>query len=231
MDWNALLFMIFPYVSIFIALTVTGYRSLYRPFTISSLSSQLLERRKLYWGSISFHWGIVIILLGHLLALLFPRGLMLWNSVPVRLYLLELTGYGLGVWALAGLVILVWRRLSEGRIRAVSTWMDYLVLALLLVSAISGVITATAYRFGSYWFTAIFAPYLASIFTLRPQPALVASLPWVIQLHAFNFFLLLAVFPFSRLVHIITYPLGYLFRPWQIVVRVRKMRPAEGENI
>ncbi|MEJ2263573.1 MAG: respiratory nitrate reductase subunit gamma, partial [Anaerolineales bacterium] len=99
MDWNTLLFMIFPYVSIILAIAVTGYRSLYRPFTISRLSSQLLERRKLYWGSISFHWGIVIILLGHLLALLFPKGLMLWNSVPIRLYLLELTGYGLGVWA------------------------------------------------------------------------------------------------------------------------------------
>ncbi|MEJ2353367.1 MAG: respiratory nitrate reductase subunit gamma [Anaerolineales bacterium] len=231
MDWNTLLFMVFPYVSIILAIAVTGYRSLYRPFTISSLSSQLLERRKLYWGSISFHWGIVIILLCHLWALLFPKGLMLWNSVPIRLYLLELTGYGLGVWALVGLLILIWRRLSEARIRAVSTWMDYLVLALLLVSVVTGVITATGYRFGSYWFTAIFAPYLASIFTLRPQPALVASLPWVIQLHALNFFLLLVVFPFSRLVHIITYPLGYLIRPWQIVVRGRKMRPAEGENI
>ncbi|HZD58515.1 MAG TPA: respiratory nitrate reductase subunit gamma, partial [Anaerolineales bacterium] len=96
---------------------------------------------------------------------------------------------------------------------------------------VSGVITATSYRFGSYWFAAIFAPYLASIFTLRPQPLLLTSLPWVIQLHALNFFILLAVFPFSRLVHIITYPLGYLIRPWQIVVRVRKMRPVEGENL
>lgn len=223
MDWNTLLFMIFPYITIILAVAVTAYRAFYRPFTISSLSSQLLERKKLFWGSISFHWGIVIILAGHLLAVLFPKSLLLWNSVPLRLYLLEFTGLALGVWALGGLVVLIWRRVSEARIRAVSTWMDLVVLGLLLVSVITGVITATAYRFGSYWFTGVFTPYLASIFTLQPQPSLVAPLPWVIKLHALNFFVLLAVFPFSRLVHIITYPLGYLIRPWQIVVRNRKV--------
>jgi nitrate reductase gamma subunit len=231
MDWNSLLFLIFPYVSIILAVTVTFYRAVYRPFSISSLSSQLLERRKLYWGSISFHWGIVIILAMHLLAILFPSGILLWNSVPLRLYLLEFTGLALGVWALAGLLILVFRRLSERRVQAVTSTMDYVVLALLLVSVISGVATATLYRFGSYWFTAIFAPYLRSIFTLQPLPAMLAPLPWIIKLHALNFFILLAVFPFSRLVHIITYPLGYLFRPWQIVVRMRKAHDTGFENI
>ncbi|HEX6305462.1 MAG TPA: respiratory nitrate reductase subunit gamma [Anaerolineales bacterium] len=231
MDWNTLLFMIFPYIAITLAISVTAYRSFYRPFTISSLSSQLLERKKLFWGSISFHWGIIIILAGHLLAVLFPKSLLLWNSVPLRLYLLEITGLALGLWALGGLVVLIWRRVSEARIRAVSTWMDFVALALLLVSVITGVITASAYRFGSYWFAGVFTPYLASIFTLQPQPALVAPLPWVIKLHALNFFVLLAVFPFSRLVHIITYPLGYLIRPWQIVVRNRKVSAPGIETI
>jgi nitrate reductase gamma subunit len=100
--------------------------------------------------------------------------------------------------------------------------MDWIVLLLLLVSVVTGIWTATGYRFGSTWFTAVFTPYLWSILTLQPRPELVAPLPPVIQLHVFNFFLLLAIFPFSRLVHIITYPLGYIFRPWQIVVRARR---------
>ena len=95
MDWNELLFVIFPYISLAIFIVVSIYRAVFRPFTISSLSSQLLERRKLYWGSISLHYGIIIVLLGHLLALILPRGLVLWNSVPVRLYLLEFTGLAL----------------------------------------------------------------------------------------------------------------------------------------
>jgi nitrate reductase gamma subunit len=221
-NWNNFFFLILPYLALILALVVTVYRSLTRPFTISSLSSQLLERKQLFWGSISFHYGIVYILLGHLLALLFPKSLLLWNAVPLRLYLLEFTGIAMGVWALVGLLILIWRRAGNARIRAVSSAMDYLILFLLLVSVVTGVIVATAYRFGSYWFTSIFTPYLWSILTLRPQPELVAPLPWMIKLHVINFYILLALFPFSRLVHIITYPLGYLLRPWQIVIWARR---------
>ena len=221
MDWNTLLFLIFPYVAIILAIIVTVYRAVYRPFTISSLSSQLLESKKLYWGSIPFHWGILIILIMHLLAILLPRGLTLWNAHPIRLYLLEITGLALGLWSLSGLLVLIWRRLSNKHIQAVTTPMDVIILLLLLVSVVTGVVTATAYRFGSYWFTGVFTPYIISLFTLQPNVTLVAPLPWVIKLHVFNFFVLLVVFPFSRLVHIVTYPLSYLMRPWQIVVWYR----------
>jgi nitrate reductase gamma subunit len=218
---DQILFVIFPYVSLTLFLAVTAYRSIFREFTVSSLSSQLLERKKLYWGSISFHYGILLILLMHLLALIFPKGIVLWNSVPMRLYLLEFTGLALGLWSLIGLLILLWRRVAEPRIRAVSTPMDLILIALLLISVITGVLTATNYRFGSTWFAGVFAPYIGSILTLQPRPSLVSPLPWVIQLHVINFFVLLAVFPFSRLIHIITVPLGYLFRPWQIVIWLR----------
>lgn len=221
MDWNTLLFLIFPYIAIILAVVLTVYRAVYRPFTISSLSSQLLESKKLYWGSIPFHWGIVIILIMHLLAILLPGGLTLWNAHPIRLYLLEITGLALGLWALVGLLVLIWRRFSNKRVQAVTTPMDGVILILLLVSVVTGVITATAYRFGSYWFTGVLTPYIVSLLTLQPNIALVAPLPWMVKLHVFNFFVLLIVFPFSRLVHIITYPLSYLLRPWQIVVWYR----------
>lgn len=221
MDWNSLLFVIFPYVSIILAIAVTIYRSIVRPFSISSQSSQLLENKKLFWGSISFHWGIVLILLMHLTAILFPKSILLWDAVPLRLYLLELTGLALGLWSLGGLLILLWRRLTSRHVWAVTTPMDIMVLLLLLVSVVTGVITATAYRFGSYWFAGVFTPYITSLFILQPRLELVSPLPWLIKLHVLNFFILLAIFPFSRLVHIITYPLSYLLRPWQIVVWYR----------
>lgn len=230
MNWNNLEFVIFPYLSLAVFIVASIYRSVYRPFTISSLSSQLLERRKLYWGSIALHYGILLVLLGHLLALMLPQSLMLWNAVPVRLYLLEITGLALGIWATVGLLILVWRRLSERRIRVVTTPMDLVVLAFLLISAVSGILIATLYRFGSYWFTGVFTPYLWSILTLGPRPELVAPLPWVIKLHVLNFFILLIVFPFSRLVHIVTYPIGYLLRPWQIVIWARRRPKTASEK-
>ena len=224
MDWNTIFFVIWPYISLTIFVVVTVYRSIIRPFSISSLSSQLLENKQLYWGSISFHYGIVLVLLGHLLALLIPRSVVLWNAVPLRLYLLEITGLGLGLWSLAGLLILVFRRVTVRRVQVVTTPMDAFVLAALLVSVISGVLVATLYRFGSYWFTGVFSPYLLSLVTFTPQVELVAPLPWLIKLHVINNFVLAAIFPFSRLVHIFTYPIGYLIRPWQIVLWNRKIR-------
>ncbi len=224
---DTILFTLFPYIAGAIFIAVTVYRSIYRPFTVSSMSSQLLERKKLYWGSISFHYGIILVLLGHLLALVLPQSVRLWNAVPVRLYLLDLTGLAMGIWALAGLSILLYRRLTVKRVRVVSTPMDLVVLILLLVSVVTGVLIATLYRFGTLWFTAIFTPYLLSLLTFQPQLSLVSPLPFVIKLHVFNFFILLAVFPFSRLIHMITYPLGYLIRPWQIVVWNRKHKVAE----
>lgn len=226
MIWDTILFIIFPYISMTVAIAVTIYRSIYRPFSVSSMSSQLLERKKLYWGSISFHYGIVLVLLGHLLALLVPRELLILNAFPLRLYLLELTGLGLGIWALVGLVILLWRRLGEIRVRKVTTPMDLVVLVLVLVSALSGVLIATLYRFGISWFTVIFSPYLMSLFTFQPNLNLVTPLPWLVKLHVTNFFILLAVLPFSRLIHIITYPLRYIYRPWQIVIWNQKIRTA-----
>jgi len=224
MDWNTLLFVIFPYVALFTATIVTIYRSVYRPFSISSLSSQLLERQQLFWGSIPFHWGVTIILTGHLIAIFIPQSIVLWNAHPLRLYLLELSGIGLGLWATLGMTVLLWRQLTHPRVQAVSTPMDYVVIALILVSLVTGVIIASYYRWGSYWFTGIFTPYIMGILTFRPNAASLIPLPFTIKLHVFNFFLLAMAFAFSRLVHIIAWPLGYLLRPWQIVIWLRKTR-------
>lgn len=222
MNWDTIFFVILPYIALVVCIVASIYRSMYRPFTVSSMSSQLLEGRKLFWGSLPFHYGIVLVLLGHLFALVLPGQLQLWNSAPVRLYLLEATSLALGLWALVGLGVLLWRRLSDRRVRVVTTPMDLVLLLLLLVSAITGVLTATVYRFGSWWFTTVFTPYVWSVLTFRPLVSLVAPMPWLIKVHVVNFFILLAVFPFSRLIHMAAYPIGYLIRPWQILIWNRR---------
>jgi nitrate reductase gamma subunit len=221
-NWNLVLFVVVPYVALVLAVVVSVIRWRRYPFTVSALSSQLLESRRLFWGSVPFHWGLSLILLGHLAALLVPSGFKAWNGSPVRLYALEITGFALGLWTLFGLSVLVYRRLRTSRIRAVTTPMDLVVLFVILAQVITGGWTAVAYRWGSYWGTEVFVPYIRSLLTLQPRPELVAPLPLVLQLHAFLFFVFLALFPFTRLVHIITIPLGYLTRPWQQVVRNRR---------
>jgi len=225
MRWNLLLFDVLPYVALALAVAGTIWRWRTRPFTVSSLSSQLLERRKLFWGSVAFHWGITILLLAHLAVLILPRGLARWNQAPARLHALEITGVALGVWALVGLSILIFRRLSDPKVRAVTSRMDLIVLAVLAVQMVTGLWIAVGYRFGSLWAPAVFVPYVRSLLSLQPRSELVASLPLIPRLHLLAFFVLLAALPFSRLVHILSLPFGYLGRPWQIVLRMRSRRP------
>lgn len=222
MSANDMLFGVLPYVVIVLAVVVTVLRWRRFPFSVSSLSSQILESRKLYWGSVPFHWGISLILLAHLAALLVPSGFELWNGDQARLYLLEATGLTLALWAGFGLAMLAYRRLSSPRIRRVTTTADSVVLALIGVQIVTGVWMAVGYRWGSFWGTSVMVPYVRSLFTLSPETRYLEPLPWVMKIHVLGFFAFVAAVPFTRLVHMLTLPLGYLTRPWQRVVANRR---------
>ena len=218
---SMVLFVGFPYAALLLAIAVTVVRWRKAPFTVSSISSQLLESRKLFWGSIPFHWGILLILGGHLFTLFLPSTVQWWDGVPVRLYTVEITGLALAIWTLFGIGVLVYRRLVNSKVRVVTTPMDMVVLALLLVQVISGIWVAVGLRFGSMWAVGVVVPYIWSLVTLSPQPELVQPFPLVLQIHIISFWVFLAVFPFTRLVHIITFPVTYVTRPWQRVVHMR----------
>lgn len=221
MSSNDFLFGVTPYAVVLLAVVVGIARFRSAPFSVSSLSSQLLESRKLYWGSIPFHWGIVLVLAGHLVALIVPQSFVVWNRVPVRLYLLEFTGFALGLWAAFGIAVLIVRRLTTPRVRRVTSPMDLVVLVVVAIQIITGLWTAIGYRWGSYWGTGVAVPYMRSLFRLSPEVAYMEPLPWPVKLHVLSFFAFIAVFSFSRLVHIVTLPLQYLVRPWQKVVANR----------
>lgn len=219
MSGNEMLFVVFPYAAFALLVIVSIARWRLHQFTVSSMSSQLLESRRLFWGSIPFHWGLTLILVGHLAALIVPRSFEIWNSVPLQLLLLEITGMALGLWALFGIIVLIARRIQVPKVRSVTSTMDGVVLAVILAQIVTGLLIAIGYRWGSFWGTSVFVPYVRSLLTLSPRPELVEALPVVLKLHVLSFFVFMAVFPFSRLVHIVTLPLNYLTRPWQKVIR------------
>lgn len=208
---------IFPYVAITLAIVVALYRRASDQYTYSSLSSQFLESKKLFYGSIPWHYGIVTILIGHIIGFLIPRGVLAWNGVPVRLYILEVVALSLGFMALFGLIVAIIRRMSDARVMVVTSKMDVLLLLLLLLQAFTGVYTAIFYRWGSSWYAAAAAPYLWSIVTFSPNVNYVSGLPIITKIHIINAWVLFAIFPFSRLIHLVSLPIGYLTRPYQVV--------------
>ncbi len=221
--FDAFLFGALPYAALllFLVASIARYRGM--RFTFSSLSSQFLENRQHFWGMVPFHYGILTVLTGHLVAFLVPRAVLAWNGRPLRLYILEVTALAFGLLTLLGLVSIVARRTSLRSLRVVTNHADYAVLLLLLVQTVSGVAVAVLYPWGSSWYAATAAPYLWSLFTLNPAVASLAAMPWVVKLHIANAFLLLGFAPFSRLVHVLVAPLPYLWRRPQVV---RWYRPA-----
>jgi len=219
---DMILFGVFPYVAVALMVGVGIYRYCIDRYSWSSQSSQFLESRVLFWGSVPWHYAILIILLAHFLAFLVPSAWGIVLGSPLRLYLLEVTGLALGLSTLIAVFLLVFRRALNARVSAVTTVIDWLVLAALLLQVATGVYIAFTLRWGSVWYLHTASPWLWSLLKLDPQVQYLAALPGVVKLHAFNAFLIIALFPFSRLVHVVSVPLTYLTRPYQVVVWYRK---------
>ncbi len=213
-----ILYIALPYAALVLGLVGAIYGYTKREFAFSSQSSQFFEGQALFWGVQPFHWGALVLFTGHLLCAFFPSAVMSWNAVPARLFAFELASFAAGVLMLSGLLILLFRRLASARLRAVTTPMDYVVLLVLLSQVTLGILTAALYRWGSSWFAAVLSPYLISILKLAPSIGGVANMKGIIQAHVIMAFMVLALIPFSRLAHLLVFPLPYLWRPTQLVV-------------
>ena len=215
--FDVLLFAVLPYVAAALFVLVSVQRYVMRPFTYSSLSSQFLENRDHFWSLVPFHYGIIVVLTGHLIAFLIPQHVLWWNRHPLRLYVLEITALAFGLLALIGLIAALYRRLSRPRVKTVTTANDWVLVLLLLVQIYSGVHIAIFHRWGSSWYAAAMVPYLSSLLKLRPELGPIASMPWMVKVHVAGAFVLIGFFPFTRLAHVLVAPIPYLWRKPQLV--------------
>ena len=219
---NVILFVIFPYLAVVLAVVGSLYRYFTNRFSFSSLSSQFLENEMQFWGSMLWHYGILPTLLIHLAGFAIPGVMAALHSTPLQLYAAELAGKVFALMAFAGAGALLVRRMAFSRIRVVTTPMDWVVLLMLLNQVFLGLWTAFYCRWGAVWYLHTATPWVVSLVTFNPQPDYVASLPWVPKLHFLNATLLIALFPFSRLVHMLTFPFTYLWRRFQLVIWNRR---------
>ncbi|MDR5729735.1 MAG: respiratory nitrate reductase subunit gamma [Terriglobia bacterium] len=220
---NNFLFIAFPYIALVLAFGVGIYRHAKKPYTYSSLSSELLENRRLFWGSVPFHYGLVLILLAHLLAALLPSVAGWLLGGEIRRLVLEVTGMALGLYTLFGLIVLIVRRLApKSLVQAVTTYMDGLILFVLLIQIGSGIAIAIFDRWGGLWYLHTAVPWFWSLAALHPEMNTVVALPAFVKLHFVMGFVVILLFPFSRLVHLVMFPLQYLWRPHQVVIWNRR---------
>lgn len=223
---DTLLWVVYPYVclTVFVAGHVWRYR--YDKFGWTTRSSQLYENRLLRLGSPLFHFGILFVLMGHVIGLGIPATWTRAVGISQGAYHLMAVSIGAvaGVSTVVGMAILIYRRRTVGPVFSATTRMDktmYVFLATVIVLGLASTVIANV--FGHYDYREGVSIWFRGIFRFSMHPELMAEAPIGFQLHAITAFALFALWPFTRLVHVFSAPLGYLTRPY-IVYRSRDDR-------
>lgn len=228
---DVVLWVVLPYL--FLTVFVLGHvwRYRYDKFGWTTRSSQLYERRLLRWASPLFHFGILFVFLGHVLGLGIPKSWTQALGISDELYhLMAITiGTVAGVSTVVGLVLLIYRRRTVGPVFRATTRMDkfmYLVLAVVIALGMWNTIAGSILNLGGeYDYREGVSEWFRGIFRFALYPDLMADAPLGFQLHGMAAMFLFALWPFTRLVHVFSVPLGYLWRPY-VVYRARQPRGA-----
>jgi nitrate reductase gamma subunit len=222
--WDFLLWVAFPYAAS--AVFVVGHllRFRYDQFGWTSRSSQTYENRLLRWGSPMFHYGMLMVIGGHVVGLFIPKPWLEFFGITEHYYHLGATWLGsfAAVLTVAGLGILIYRRRLNGRVLLVTTVMDKVMYVLLGGTILFGTTATVLYQIfgGGYDYRGSISPWIRSLYGFQPDPALMSDVPFFFQLHVLCATTLFLLWPFTRLVHVFSAPLGYLVRPY-VVYRSR----------
>ena len=135
---DTMLFIVFPYAAMLLAVVGTIYRYINHRYTYSSLSSQFLENRMSFWASVTWHYSIILILIAHVIATLLPPVWGVLLADPLRLYFLEVTGWALAILSIFGCGMFIVRRLIYPRVKAVTSRMDWVILLVLFAQVVLG---------------------------------------------------------------------------------------------
>ncbi|QDO88713.1 respiratory nitrate reductase subunit gamma [Ornithinimicrobium ciconiae] len=239
---STFLWVIFPYICLAVFVVGHIWRYRYDKFGWTTRSSQLYESKLLRIGSPLFHFGILGVAGGHFLGLVIPQSLTDRIGMSHGMYHFIAMAFGIpaGIAAVVGLAILIYRRRTVGPVFSATTINDkamYAVLAVVMFLGIWNTIAGGIFTIGGeYNYRDGVSPWFRQIFWFQPDTALMAGgvprsggaaldpAPLGFQLHALAAFLLIAMWPFTRLVHVFSAPIGYFTRPY-IVYRSRDSRP------
>jgi nitrate reductase gamma subunit len=208
---DLLAFVAYPYLCLAVFIVGHAYRYITDRYAWNSHGSELIEKKALFYGSYIFHFGILGTLAGHATGLLIPQTIFDRFGIDTAAHT-ALAHYGgrvVGFCAFFGVLILLARRLFIRRIRLMTTPTDFIVLFGL--AFVTGVGTYDVF-FGGFHVLDTIAPWIRGILILQPDPRLMAAVPFAYKLHILAAFTLLAFSPFTRLVHIWSVPLFYIFR-------------------
>ncbi|MEU5576508.1 respiratory nitrate reductase subunit gamma [Streptomyces huasconensis] len=216
--WGAL-----PYIAFVLLVAGTIWRYRYDKFGWTTRSSQVYESKLLNIASPMFHYGILFVLVGHLVGLFLPESWTDKAGVSEHTYhLFSLYGgTAAGVLLVLGILLLLYRRRTNTPVFRATTANDKLMYLVLFAAIVLGMVAKLLHTSGDgYNYRASIAPWARSLFTLRPDIDAMTGVPLMYEIHAVVGMVLFALVPFTRLIHMFSAPLQYLFRPY-VVYRSR----------
>lgn len=213
---DVFMWVIFPYICLTIFVLGHIWRYRFDKFGWTSRSSQMYESRVLRWANPMFHFGILAVFFGHVMGLGIPQSWTDAVGISEGMYHFMAISVGIvaGVSTIVGLIGLLYRRRFTKIVLGATTRMDKLMYLMLAVVILTGLINTGSGVVGQYNYREGVSVWFRSIFYFNPQPELMADAPLSFQLHGLLAIALFAVWPFTRLVHAFTAPLGYFFRPY-----------------
>ncbi len=225
---SAVLWTALPYVSFILLAAGLAWRYRTDQFGWTSRSSQWNESAILRWASPLFHAGILLVAAGHVMGLVIPKSFTEAAGIPEHVYHLMamIPGTIAGVMVLIGLAGLLYRRIVVKSVRLATTTSDKIMYVLLAIPVLAGSWATITTQLpggahGGYDYRETISPWFRSIFALQPDPSLMSDVPLAFKVHIVAALALFAIWPFTRLVHVLSAPAGYLTRPY-IVYRTRE---------
>lgn len=222
LNWLQIFFFgIYPYLALAVAVIGTWARFDLSQYTWRAGSSQMLNDKGMRIASNMFHIGILGILAGHFVGMLTPHAVYHHFISSEQKQLLAMVAGGImGVICWVGLAMLLWRRFTDPRVSHTSSFSDKLVLVILFIQlnlGLSTIVASTSHMDGSVMVA--LSNWAQNITVFNPMGALpnMDGVGLIYQLHIILGTTLILIFPFTRLVHIISAPIWYLGRRYQIV--------------
>lgn len=222
---DQLLWVIFPYACIAIFIIGHIFRFKYDQFSWTAKSSEFVEKKSLMWGSILFHLGIIPVILGHVVGLGIPASWLRAIGVSDYLYHIGAVYIGsiFGIVTLIGMLLLTARRVTNENVRKLSSLSDILVNFLLLfivfIGCYSTIVTNATLPDFDYRNT--ISEWFRGLLILRPEAGYMEGVPLSFKIHVVTGFLITALWPFTRLVHVWSVPVNYVGRS-HIIYRKHK---------
>ncbi|WP_298705376.1 respiratory nitrate reductase subunit gamma [uncultured Veillonella sp.] len=211
-----------PYIAFTFLFVGSAVRFAISQETWTTKSSQFLEKKKLRIAGPLFHFALILVFLGHVGGILVPQEVTELFGITEHLYhqgALYIGGLA-GVLLVVGFALLMWRRSTSSYLKVNTSLMDVWIFLFLGMTILTGFMGTMMNADGAFNYRLYIGPWFRGLLMLHPQPELMLHIPLIFKVHMISWMIVAILFPFSRLVHCLSFPFVYLWRS-PIVYRKR----------